>query len=882
MSLTDEQSAALRRQAGAFNRAPAALLRRNVTVGLVGLGAFCVLAFVMFKAWGLALATVSFGLLAGCCLIVVRGVAGDSALYDAARRYVVAGRPVDWFVAAAAATVLVLALAIFHLITFALWMLVGALGLALGIHVALDRTVERQRRGPIREVQELLASLRRGGADEGAARRSVRDHCAEGSQELFDALFGRGEPDAAVVGGAERRTALALRQSAAWRRHMVNWLDRRATARRTRQREPRQTEPAASSTAVADAAAPPRQPTEPATRRGPAPVATVPARPDRPGLDADAALLRSVERGLCEPAGGGGVLFLLGPQFRFLFGALLVAGCLLWMNQNDMVPTDEIGDVSWRLADRHLIERLDEIGSNIADRIDPSDRQVQPLSLPPLPEWLTGWIDDYSAGLAGLMLIFSSLFRGARMSYFAYPAAAVAMFADGWGLPSIWFVTQPWGSALAGLVLLAAGVCFHMVAGAVAVAVPQGKLDERRVSLRNARGETLHEAPGRSGNPQAAALRALRTILVTALRTRASDVHVDPGRTGGWLRMRVDGGMVDLTQVGVDLLPRLINLVKVLCDLDITQHRIVQEGHFSAVITGRSVDYRVSFAPSVHGQNLVIRVLDTACVPQRTADLDLPDWMLRQIQAISRQSSGMLLVCGPTGSGKTTTLYAVMRDIDLKHRNVITIEDPVEYQLDGVMQMPVQESGGSGFSDLLRSALRQDPDVILLGEIRDADTARTAMQAAMTGHLVLSTVHARESVSAVVRLLDLGVEPNLLASSLNLILAQRLVRRLCPHCKSGRKPDPDERALMGAAGETVTRIYQPRGCARCLNAGYLGRRALFELVVVDDAIRRAFLETPTVTGWQAAIHHASFTSLSQLGWQTVAEGVTSVDEVQQI
>ena len=293
----------------------------------------------------------------------------------------------------------------------------------------------------------------------------------------------------------------------------------------------------------------------------------------------------------------------------------------------------------------------------------------------------------------------------------------------------------------------------------------------------------------------------------------------------------------------------------------------------------RKIDYRVSLAPSVFGQKLVIRVLDTTYAPLNVRALQLPDWMRIEIERVVKQDAGMVLVCGPTGSGKTTTLYALVRGSDVTHRNVVTIEDPVEIQIEGVTQVPVDDTQDRTFSSLLRSMLRQDPDVILIGEIRDAETARTAMQAAITGHLVFSTVHTQNTIGTIFRLLDLGVEPYLVSQALHLVLAQRLVRQLCPYCKQAVRPTAEQLKRMGPAGEGVGQIYLPRGCPRCLNTGFAGRRAVFELLTTNDQLRDLILKTPTISEIQTAPGTTGFQRLHQSGYQLVAEGTAPFDEI---
>jgi type II secretory ATPase GspE/PulE/Tfp pilus assembly ATPase PilB-like protein len=239
-------------------------------------------------------------------------------------------------------------------------------------------------------------------------------------------------------------------------------------------------------------------------------------------------------------------------------------------------------------------------------------------------------------------------------------------------------------------------------------------------------------------------------------------------------------------------------------------------------------------------------------------------------------------VCGPTGSGKTTTLYNALRSIDRHARNVVTIEDPVEYQLDNVTQIPIDEGKGNSFNQLLRSVLRQDPDVILVGEIRDEETARTAMQAAMTGHLVFSTVHAKDTIAAIFRLLDLKVEPYLVSSSLDLVLAQRLLRVLCEHCKRPIPVAPGQATRIGRFLGGKTQVYTGTGCARCLRTGYRGRRAIFELLDFNDELRDIILRDPSIQAMKKVIEQGLFTTLAQSGWKLAAEGVTSLEEVDQV
>jgi general secretion pathway protein E len=414
----------------------------------------------------------------------------------------------------------------------------------------------------------------------------------------------------------------------------------------------------------------------------------------------------------------------------------------------------------------------------------------------------------------------------------------------------------------------------------MAESLPDRKFGENAIALINARGELAHPAKKTAATEGREATGILRLILLICFRSRASDIHIEPKQEDFSVRIRTDGTMVDVVRLPKDIGIKLTSLVKILCDIDISQRAIVQEGHFSANVAERRVDYRVSFAPAMFGQKLVVRILDTANTPFHVWDLQLPDWMYEDVMKAVKSDAGMVLVCGPTGSGKTSTLYAVIRDIDVNERNVVTIEDPIEIQLDGVTQIPVNEEKGNGFSNLLRSVLRQDPDAILVGEVRDPETARIALQAAITGHLVFSTVHAKDTVGTIFRLLDLGVEPYLVGSGLQLVLGQRLVRVLCQFCKQAVKATPDQINRMGEAGAGVTKIFQPRGCPRCMNTGYSGRRAMFELLKTTEAMRDVIMRTPTMSDLQKAMEGQKFVRLSQSGYQLVAQGATSIDEIE--
>lgn len=416
---------------------------------------------------------------------------------------------------------------------------------------------------------------------------------------------------------------------------------------------------------------------------------------------------------------------------------------------------------------------------------------------------------------------------------------------------------------------------------------PIKPFNEMDISLVDCRGVTLHQAESAgldSGSDDEAGegIRAFRLLLLASFRSRATDIHIEPRIDNSSVRLRVDGYMLQAVEFSMTIFKRILGVVKILCQIDTSQKNTVQDGHFSVAVKGRRVDFRVSLTPAMHGQKMVIRILDSSNAPSRLHELGLPPWMYEKLRNIATKDAGLLLACGPTGSGKTTTLYSCIREIDVNTRNAITIEDPVEYYLEGCTQIPIDHKQGNTFANILRSVLRQDPDVIFVGEIRDIETATVAMQASMTGHLVYTTVHAKDSIGAIFRLLDLGIEPYLVANALNVIVAQRLVRTLCDTCKKAVKPTPTQNMKMGAALGGIPQIYVPTGCKRCLRTGYIGRRALFEVLEFNNAMRDVVLKTPTIQGIRDIANQGLFMTLQQHGFQLVAQGVTSMDEIDRV
>ncbi len=411
--------------------------------------------------------------------------------------------------------------------------------------------------------------------------------------------------------------------------------------------------------------------------------------------------------------------------------------------------------------------------------------------------------------------------------------------------------------------------------------------DELDISLVDSRGVTIHQAESAgldtgSEDEAGEGIRAFRLLLLAAFRARATDVHMEPRIDKAAIRYRVDGYMLQAVELNMSIFRRILGVVKILCQIDTSQKNAVQDGHFSVAVKGKRVDYRVSLTPSMHGQKLVVRVLDSSNAPSRLHELGLVPWMYEKLRMVATKDAGLLLACGPTGSGKTTTLYSCLREVDVQTCNAITIEDPVEYYLEGCTQIPIDHKQGNTFANILRSVLRQDPDVIYVGEIRDIETATVAMQASMTGHLVYTTVHAKDSIGAIFRLLDLGIEAYLVANALNLIIAQRLVRMLCETCKKAVKPTPTQNMKMGAQVAGIPQIFVPTGCRRCLRTGYIGRRALFELLEFNNAMRDVVLKTPTIQGVRDIANQGLFMTLQQFGFQLVAQGLTSIEEVDRV
>ncbi len=376
-------------------------------------------------------------------------------------------------------------------------------------------------------------------------------------------------------------------------------------------------------------------------------------------------------------------------------------------------------------------------------------------------------------------------------------------------------------------------------------------------------------------------IQVVNAMLAEASRAGASDVHVESRPDGLRVRMRLDGVLRDAQQLGAEFRSAVISRLKVLAGLDIAEHRLPQDGRARVRVGDRELDVRISTLPALHGESVVLRLLDGghAEQPSSLESLGLSADILTPWRALLQRASGLLLVSGPTGSGKTTTLYAALRERSKPGVKVVTVEDPVEYRLDGIVQLPVNARAGFGFPNALRAILRHDPDVILVGEMRDAETADIAVQAALTGHLVLSTVHTTDATAALARLQEMGVPPYLLSATLQGVLAQRLVRRVCESCGTWRPLTEHERVRVAASGAMVTQLREGTGCALCAGTGFRGRVAIAELLVLDDALRSAFTQGASLVELRAMVRARGVRSLREDGWRCVAAGETTIDEV---
>ncbi len=380
---------------------------------------------------------------------------------------------------------------------------------------------------------------------------------------------------------------------------------------------------------------------------------------------------------------------------------------------------------------------------------------------------------------------------------------------------------------------------------------------------------------------RAPVIKLVNLTLLEAIKRRASDVHVQPTEDRLIIRFRVDGVLYDVLEPPKALQEEIISRIKVMGGMNIAERRLAQDGRATAEVGDRVVDLRIATLPTSFGERAVIRLLDKSARLYKLADLGMPDNVLRTFRSLIARDHGIILVTGPTGSGKSTTLYAALQEISAQEYNILTLEDPIEYRLEGISQTQVNEKKGMTFASGLRHVLRQDPDIIMVGEIRDGETARMAIQSALTGHLVFSTLHTNDAAGAVSRMLDLGVEPYLLASCLLGVQAQRLVRRICPKCIRPHQPTAAELESwhLGDKETRPEKLFIGQGCPECLNTGYRERLGIFELLTIDEEIRELILKRSKSSSIKSAGLAANMTTLRADGLAKAAAGVTTMEEV---
>ncbi len=387
---------------------------------------------------------------------------------------------------------------------------------------------------------------------------------------------------------------------------------------------------------------------------------------------------------------------------------------------------------------------------------------------------------------------------------------------------------------------------------------------------------TLQELASR-----APVIKLLNMILLQGVRERSSDIHFEPFEQDYRIRYRVDGVLYEVARPPKNLSLGLSSRIKVMANLDIAERRLPQDGRIMITIEGKAVDLRISTLPTIFGESVVMRVLDRSVVSLSIDEVGMLDDIKQKVRYIIKKPTGIFLNTGPTGCGKTTTLYGCLREINKIEYKVITTEDPVEYDIKGIIQVPINAKIGLTFATSLRHILRQDPDIVMVGEIRDAETAQIAIQASLTGHLVFSTLHTNDASGTITRLIDMGVEPFLVTSTLEAILAQRLVRKICQFCKEEYTPEPEILVDLGIAPEEAKskKFYRGAGCVKCNNSGYKGRTGIFELLVMNDQLRELIIDKAHTALIKKAAVESGMKTLLQDGLEKIQVGVTTIEEV---
>ena len=380
---------------------------------------------------------------------------------------------------------------------------------------------------------------------------------------------------------------------------------------------------------------------------------------------------------------------------------------------------------------------------------------------------------------------------------------------------------------------------------------------------------------------EAPVIRLVNLLITRAIEMRASDIHLEPFEGDFKVRYRIDGVLHDMEAPPRRLQAAVISRLKIMAKLNIAERRLPQDGRIKLRVLGKEIDFRVSTLPTMFGESVVLRILDRESVVLDLEKLGFPDYDLIKFRDLINRPYGIILVTGPTGSGKTTTLYAALGEINSPEKKIITVEDPIEYQLGGVNQVQVKAGIGLSFANILRSILRQDPDVIMIGEIRDAETAEIAIHSALTGHLVFSTLHTNDAAGAVTRLLEMGMENYLISSSLLGIMAQRLVRVICPDCKEAYTPELGVMEEMGVSQSEVKEnpIFKGAGCEKCSHTGFRGRKGIYELLLMNDNIRELILEKAPSNVIKEKGRSQGMQTLREAGWHKVKEGISTISEV---
>ncbi len=374
-------------------------------------------------------------------------------------------------------------------------------------------------------------------------------------------------------------------------------------------------------------------------------------------------------------------------------------------------------------------------------------------------------------------------------------------------------------------------------------------------------------------------IRYVNYIIQTAVKEGASDIHIEPAEKKLKVRFRIDGALFEMMNPPAAMGNAITSRLKIMANLDISERRLPQDGRIRCTVAGRKLDLRMSTLPNGVGEKTVLRILDTRSINVNLEDLGFSEEAMVIWKKSIDEPHGIVLVTGPTGSGKTTTLYSSLRQMDKQSMNVSTVEDPIEYHLDGITQTQVHDKIGMSFAKALKALLRQDPDVIMLGEIRDMETAQTAVQAALTGHLVLSTLHTNDAPGSITRLVNIGMEPFLVGAAVRSVLAQRLVRRLCVHCKVNEAPTDEMAEFLGMNGMDSDGVWQPKGCDKCRSTGYSGRIGIYELLVVDDQLRDIIARNPNVAEFRRLCIERGMVTLRNDGMTKVARGLTTIQEI---